>query len=130
MKNVAKPIEEGVRTDDFGASWRGRDDPEETGDTRRWHHVMRPFDADFGGGAVLIGFPCDEGVKRNGGRVGAAGGPTALRAALANLPVLNEPPLSDAGDVCGPADSLEAAQSKLGDIVARALTQGALPLAL
>jgi formiminoglutamase len=35
--------------------------------------------------AVLLGFPSDEGVKRNGGRVGAAQGPDALRAALYHL---------------------------------------------
>ena len=28
---------------------------------------------------VLVGFPHDEGVKRNGGRVGAAGGPDEAR---------------------------------------------------
>lgn len=116
---------------DFKARWRGREDAEEVGDARRWHHAMRPFDASAGRGeAVLIGFPCDEGVKRNGGRSGAAGGPAALRAALANLPYLDEPPLSDAGDVCGPADSLEVAQSKLGEAVAHVLKQDALPLAL
>jgi formiminoglutamase len=116
--------------DDFKARWRGREDLEETGDARRWHHIVRPFDADIDGGAVLIGFPCDEGVARNGGRIGAAGGPAALRAALSNLPQLGEPPLADAGDVCGPNDSLEAAQAKLGEAVARVLKQGALPLAL
>lgn len=31
---------------------------------------------------VMLGFPSDEGVRRNGGRVGAAGGPDAIRAAL------------------------------------------------
>ena len=36
-------------------------------------------------GIVLIGFACDEGVRRNGGRVGAKDGPRAIRAALANL---------------------------------------------
>jgi formiminoglutamase len=110
--------------------WSGREDTEEKGDARRWHHVVRPFDADVDGGAVLIGFPCDEGVRRNGGRMGAAGGPATLRAALSNLPHLDEPALADAGDVCGPADSLEAAQAKLGEAVARVLKQGALPLAL
>jgi formiminoglutamase len=111
-------------------NWRGREDFEETGDARRWHHVMRPFDASVDGGAVLIGFPCDEGVARNGGRTGAAAGPAGLRAALANLPYLDERPLSDAGDVCDPTDSLEAAQAKLGEAVAGALKQGALPVAL
>ena len=35
--------------------------------------------------AVLLGFPSDEGVRRNGGRVGAAAGPEALRTALYHL---------------------------------------------
>jgi formiminoglutamase len=32
--------------------------------------------------AVIVGFPCDEGVRRNGGRVGAARAPGAIREAL------------------------------------------------
>lgn len=35
--------------------------------------------------AVILGFPSDEGVRRNGGRVGAAGGPKAIRPALYRL---------------------------------------------
>ncbi|MFL5401507.1 MAG: formimidoylglutamase [Gemmatimonadales bacterium] len=35
--------------------------------------------------AILLGFPSDEGVRRNGGRVGAVQGPGALRAALYRL---------------------------------------------
>ena len=31
------------------------------------------------GDVVLLGYACDEGVRRNGGRVGAAGGPAAVR---------------------------------------------------
>jgi formiminoglutamase len=34
---------------------------------------------------VIIGFPSDAGVARNGGRVGAAGGPAAIREALGRL---------------------------------------------
>ena len=129
MKRSENPAA-GNAGDGLEARWRGRDDAEETGDARRWHHVMRPFDPNVDGGVVLIGFPCDEGVRRNGGRTGAAAGPAALRAALANLPYLDEPALSDAGDACGPADSLEAAQARLGEAVARVLKQGALPIAL
>ena len=68
MKKVEDPPGGDVRAGGLSAPWRGREDAEETGDTRRWHHVMRRFDASTGGGAVLIGFPCDEGVRRNGGR--------------------------------------------------------------
>ena len=39
-----------------------------------------------GARCVLIGFPCDEGVRRDGGRVGAAQGARALREALYRLP--------------------------------------------
>src|SRR4051812_32992347 len=35
--------------------------------------------------AVIVGFPVDEGVRRNGGRVGAAQAPTAIRQALYRL---------------------------------------------
>ncbi len=34
---------------------------------------------------VLVGFPSDEGVRRNGGRVGAARGPAAIRSAFYRL---------------------------------------------
>ncbi len=36
---------------------------------------------------ALIGFACDEGVRRNHGRVGAAAGPEALRLALGKLAI-------------------------------------------
>jgi formiminoglutamase (EC 3.5.3.8) len=36
-------------------------------------------------GIALLGFVCDEGVRRNQGRTGAAEGPQAIRQALANM---------------------------------------------
>ena len=110
--------------------WRGRDDAGDSGDTRRWHHVVRALDADATSGVALIGFACDEGVRRNGGRTGAAGGPAALRAALANVPLDGEPALYDAGDVLCDDGALEAAQARLGERVAQVRRQGLLPLVL
>jgi formiminoglutamase len=110
--------------------WRGRTDSEETGPSTRWHQVVRPFDAASRGGVVLIGFAVDEGVQRNGGRVGAAAGPAALRAALANLPVRGEPALWDAGDLACAGGDLEAAQAQLGRCVQAGIAQGCLPLVL
>jgi formiminoglutamase len=110
--------------------WRGRVDIEETGPSTRWHQHVRPFDATTKDGVTLIGFAVDEGVQRNGGRPGAAQGPRALRSALANLPLLGEPVLFDAGDVgCADGD-LETAQRQLGARVARALERRSLPLVL
>jgi formiminoglutamase len=111
-------------------TWQGRNDTEESGDTSRWHHRVRPFNEQAQGGVALIGFAVDEGVRRNGGRPGAAQGPQALRGALANVPVLGEPALWDAGDVIGEGQSLEDAQSELATRVAQAMAQGCRPLVL
>lgn len=59
------------------------------------------------GGIALLGLPDDLGVRLNGGRPGAAGGPDAFRAALARFGVpydgvkrrALEVPIFDAGDV-------------------------------
>lgn len=110
--------------------WQGRTDGEEVGDSRRWHHLVRPFDSASQGGVALIGFAVDEGVRRNGGRPGAADGPRALRGALANLPVLGEPALWDAGDVDGRNLTLEDAQQALAGRIADAVAQGCRPLVL
>ncbi|MDX5400658.1 MAG: formimidoylglutamase [Actinomycetes bacterium] len=109
--------------------WTGRDDgpgPEHA----RWHSVIRPWvpDERAVGGAVILGFASDEGVRRNGGRIGAAAGPPALRAALASLatPVLE---LRDGGDVLVGED-LEGGQVLLGEQVAAVLSAGGLPVVL
>lgn len=89
--------------------------------------MIRPWTPGTAAGeaVVLIGFPSDEGVHRNHGRIGAAGGPEALRGTLASL---SDPGvwLLDAGDV--PVDTdLEAAQARLGTVVAAVLSAGGLP---
>ncbi|MBW8467866.1 MAG: formimidoylglutamase [Thiobacillus sp.] len=111
-------------------AWRGRDDAEETGVSTRWHHRVQPATPNSEGGVTLIGFAVDEGVRRNAGRTGAATGPLALRGALANLPVLGEPALWDAGDVSCEDGGLETAQAQLGERVAEAMARGSLPLVL
>ena len=110
--------------------WQGRVDTEETGPSPRWHQHVEPLGPDARAGVTLMGFAVDEGVRRNGGRPGAAQGPQALRAALASLPVLGEPALFDAGDVACEGDALEAAQARLATRVAEAVARGSLPLVL
>lgn len=111
-------------------TWQGRIDAEDSGVTTRWHQHVHAFTPDSRGGVVLLGFACDEGVRRNGGRPGAAQGPAALRAALANLPVLGEPMVFDGGDVACEDGELDVAQTALAARVAQALQQGNLPLVL
>lgn len=111
-------------------AWTGRIDSEEIGPARRWHQQVQAWRPDAGPGVALIGFAVDEGVRRNAGRPGASQGPQALRAALANVPLLGEPALFDAGDVTCDGDALEAAQSQLAGRVAEAIGSGQLPLVM
>ncbi len=57
---------------------------------------------------VILGFPSDAGIARNGGRVGAAGGPAAIREALGRL----------TPDACDPAPFIALAERTrdLGDV--------------
>lgn len=87
---------------------------------------------------ALVGFPSDEGVRRNGGRPGAAGGPASLRTALyAMTPDARQPEAFielmeatvDLGDVPVTGD-LEADQAALGQIVGELLGRGVVPVVL
>jgi formiminoglutamase len=89
------------------------------------------------GRAVLVGFPQDEGVRRNRGRPGAAVAPHDIRIALYRLTpwdgrrdidLAARPPL-DAGNVriAGP---LEDTQAALGEVVGGILASGAVPVIL
>src|SRR5438105_3701192 len=83
---------------------------------------------------VLVGFPTDDGVRRNGGRPGAAQGPEAIRRALWNLTPDTEQfdtfcellrHTADLGDVAVTGD-LEADQAALGRVLAPHLARGAV----
>ncbi|MCF6328319.1 MAG: formimidoylglutamase [Henriciella sp.] len=99
--------------------WTGREDPEDGPSARRLHHLASDT-AKLG----LLGFACEAGVIRNRGRVGAAAGPDAIRAALRNL---SAPPevraFSDLGDISVTGDDLEAGQAALGRLIATSLEQ-------
>jgi formiminoglutamase len=87
---------------------------------------------------ALIGFPCDEGVRRNNGRVGAAAAPEQMRPVLGRLTAwdgianvdLAELSIHDLGNI-RIDDSLEAAQERLGNVLAAILGQStALPIVI
>jgi formiminoglutamase len=108
--------------------WTGRVDVD-AGYTGRWHQEITPFSGQSSG-VALLGFPVDAGVRRNHGRPGAADGPAALRAALANVPLPRPLALYDAGDVDAHGDDLEAAQADYAGRVTELLRSGVLPIGL
>jgi formiminoglutamase len=110
--------------------WTGRVDTADGPNALRWHQMVAPLAPDSPPGIVLIGFACDEGVRRNGGRVGAKNGPRAIRQALANLAWHLSRPVYDAGDVRCDDTDMEGAQSRLAEVVADAIRTGHNPLVL
>jgi formiminoglutamase len=80
----------------------------------------------------LIGFACDEGVRRNKGVPGAAKGPGAIRKALANLPwhLPEKAEVYDFGDILCEGTEMEAAQAELGSAVAAMLGKKVIPILL
>lgn len=106
------------------AVWSGRTDGE-TPEHLRWHQKVGQGDATAETPAVeLIGFSCDEGVRRNKGRVGASEGPDALRGALAPLALHADFDIHDAGTVVVPDQNLEGGQDALGGQIASLLDTG------
>ncbi|MDJ1158853.1 formimidoylglutamase [Chelatococcus sp. SYSU_G07232] len=102
----------------------------EDGCVLRVKDVLRPLTADASGAAAIIGFASDEGVRRNHGRVGAAAGPLAIRRVLERLPVHDEAPLYDAGDVACTDGDLEGAQARLAEALAGLMGRGLRPVVL
>lgn len=116
--------------------WQGRRDGH-TEEHLRWHQHIQLVDltqdaTPFKGAFVVLGFACDEGVRRNMGRVGAMQGPKSIRKALANMPIFrsNSFSLFDAGNIICPNENLDAAQATLGKAIQRVRKKGGFPIVL
>ncbi len=110
-------------------------------DDPRLGEILQPWQGDAAslrpGRAVLVGFPQDEGVRRNHGRAGAARAPDEIRRWLRLLTLwdgardadLSQNPPLDAGNV-RITGSLEDTQAALGEVVGGILKTGAVPVVL
>lgn len=80
---------------------------------------------------ALIGFSCDEGVRRNLGRTGAFNGPAAIREILGKFSVQKTNLICyDAGDVTCTDGNLESAQKALAEACALLLLHNITPIVL
>lgn len=120
--------------------WQGRIDSEDNFDAYRWHQWIELIDLNkedlprFDGklGFAFIGFCCDEGIRRNKGRVGAANGPAAIRKEMSNLPChfTKEVKLFDAGNIFCENNDLEESQKCLSSAVKKILSLNLFPIVL
>lgn len=112
--------------------------PDTDADDPRFGHLLGRATTPDAARVVLVGFPVDEGVRRNGGRPGAAEGPVAIRQALYKLTPDAEQFEAFSGLVRHTADlgdlivsgNLEADQAALGETLAPHLDRGAVAVIL
>jgi formiminoglutamase len=79
----------------------------------------------------LIGYVCDEGVKRNQGRVGARKGPKSIRTKLGKLPIhFKNKKIVDFGDVVCIDKNLEDCQKALSKTISMCITNNIFPIAI
>ncbi|MEK4254680.1 formimidoylglutamase [Ureibacillus sp. FSL K6-2830] len=111
--------------------WSGRTD---YGDekSKRFHEIVQlEKNIDPIPNVAIVGFQCDEGVRRNQGRIGAKEGPNAIRKALANIPWHGESAcIADLGNISCEDAELEKAQKLLGEKIAEVRTNGSKVIVL
>ncbi|PCJ91607.1 MAG: formimidoylglutamase [Flavobacteriaceae bacterium] len=80
---------------------------------------------------ALLGYVCDEGVRRNLGRVGAQKGPRVLREQLAKLPIhFDRIRVADIGDIICLEDSMEDCQDAFAELIRHLITENIFPIAI
>jgi formiminoglutamase len=116
------------------ARWTGRVDGDEP-EVQRWHQGVQFVDLALGlehcfdPTVCLIGYASDLGVRMNLGRLGAAEGPSRLRARMASLPMIAGVSVLDCGDIVA-GESVLDTQQALAGAVERIVRAGALPVIL
>ncbi|MBE1555796.1 formiminoglutamase [Filibacter limicola] len=117
-------------------NWSGRIDHHENRSSFRYHQIVDLVNIHTTNPSpntcAIIGFECEEGVRRNNGRLGAAQAPNAVRSELAKLPWKSPETtrLVDIGNIQCDGNELEQAQQQLGDAVAETLTKEMTPIIL
>ena len=90
-----------------------------TNDTRSTSHL------------VLLGYACEEGVRRNQGRIGTKQAPPLVRKQLARLPFhCHSLEITDVGDVICLGEEMEDCQTIFAEIISKLITNGAFPVAI
>ncbi|MFB0830539.1 formimidoylglutamase [Brevibacillus laterosporus] len=117
--------------------WTGRTDHTERRSSFRYHQIVELVDLENlqpskDSTCAIIGFECEEGVRRNQGRLGAAKAPNAIRQALASLPWKLEEGkrIIDVGNIQCQNEKLEDAQEELGLAVSKIFSKSATPIIL
>lgn len=116
-------------------NWSGRETSESLG-VQYWYQAVDcksilNLNNLENGGFGLLGYACEEGVKRNQGRVGAVEGPKVLREKLGKVAWHHESKsVYDFGNVICDDSNLEACQETFSDIIANMISSNIFPIGL
>jgi len=112
--------------------WQGRVDREDSQMSQRLHQRVKQTSklVELNQVPVLIGFACDEGVRRNQGKPGASEGPNAIRKALANLSCPADYLFYDVGDHVCVDEDMEGIQQHTANTITQILEKNGKPIVL
>ncbi len=115
-------------------NWTGRASNPDMGN-QYWHQEIELFDLNNGTmdgiDIGLLGYECDEGVRRNLGRIGAQEGPNSIRERLAKLPIhFDGQRVVDLGAVVCADDKMEDCQEDFAALISRMISKSIFPIAL
>ena len=79
---------------------------------------------------ALIGYVCEEGVRRNLGRPGASQGPTVIRQQLGKVAWHGSKTIADVGDIVCQGEELETCQEAFSQVITHLIQQGIFPIGL
>jgi len=117
------------------AYWQGRKSNPDI-ENQYWHQEIKLIDAENETAftkvdVVLLGYACDEGVRRNRGRIGANEGPVSIRERLAKLPIhFENKTVADIGDIVCNDDDMEACQELFAYYIKKLIKNNVFPIAI
>ena len=117
------------------AFWEGRKSNPDI-ENQYWHQEIKLIDIEkkqnnIDYNIAILGYVCDEGVRRNRGRIGAHEGPRAIRERLAKLPIhFDHKQVADIGDIVCIDDNMEACQTLFSNHISNLIKQKVFPIAI
>ncbi len=114
--------------------WSGRKSNPDIGN-QYWHQEVKLLDTNTIKNEeidiALLGYVCDEGVRRNLGRVGASKGPTTVRERLAKLPIhFDKKTVADIGNIICVDEDMESCQLAFAKTIQQLISRKIFPIAI
>lgn len=114
--------------------WSGRKTNKSLGE-QYWYQAIKCVDLEsealvLNADVALVGYVCDEGVRRNLGRVGAKKGSSALRDRLGKVALHTNKKLIDVGNIICKANYLEQCQTAFSKTITLLIENKIFPIAI